>query len=882
MPEYSVEDLIRKEADSAGVPAELALAVAEQESGFNPTAKSPKGALGTMQLMPNTAKIYNMDPNDPVQNIRGGVLHLRSLLDSHQGDLNKVLAAYNSGRTDNLPPETQAYVPGVLGRMTKFGGQKPAQPAQVGAPPPTPPAPRETPYVDEGASGTHSLLSSAVAGLNPWRAEGRRNLAGTAGALLAGAATGGLGTVPGLLAAGARFAIPVAGAALGGAAAETGEQAVGNAPPDPSRVRNAAIEQGLGEAGGAAVAWPLKAIGSRLARSWVGKATVEKFGQTLTDASAAMENIRTATSKALTKQTVTAATEKAGKEMSIDASKAKLGSQLASLPGGPPPAAVGKQVNAVIQGPAKSVLEQAGNRVEETALDGPMVSLKAVREKIAKVGEQMRRPGVGAAPPETAYITEQHRALMSPDDLKLLQQVEDNHPVKGILGELDKLGDEIPFAEAHRIKRLLDETVNWESPAKKIVQQATKGVRQELRAAMSGHLPYDEATKAYQDLVPLFRKGIAPRLKKQIAENPEVLVNSISPKKVTQVQMIKDLLLDTAGQADPSGWTPVTRITKAGLPFNSDKATTWMVPKAVSDAEAKQLQDLYGGNVTRGFVRKDLIDLNKNMSDETGQTIVEVPTNKLLGGGFRTDAPVGVGAKQEGQAAWNALRSEWTANNLINGPVEGLGKRLAKIPPEFRSVFYDDATGQQVLKGLEDIAGAYDQAIQSGRITLKSHSLGSTIERANITEAGRKALEPHQALTQQTRQDMQEFGKSSLSKRHSMEGLLTDAVRAVTMSPASGFQNVAAFRILFQGPKTKDLIRWAAYSGNSEKFVSVLTSPYPGTALAALAKTPGFLDILHDKEEGLQTPQPEAPPVRAQGPAPARQQLGGPPPAVPR
>lgn len=771
MPDISVEDLVRQEADAAGVPPELALAVAEQESGFNPTARSPKGALGTMQLMPGTAKIYNVDPTDPVQNIRGGVLHLRSLLDTHQGDLTKVLAAYNSGRTDRLPAETQAYVPGVLGRMPKFsqrtqqGPQQPAggppMPSRGGPPPSTTPPP--TRVATPPPAPEKSYFQMFTEGLDPRRPEGRRNLAGAAGAMGAAYLTGGMSTVPGIAAATLRIGAPIVGAMAGGATEEAGEQAVGNAPPSLSRIGNAAVEQGTSEVIGSAFLWPFKAVGRRLVAPGVGATVRDSINATVDTARDSISTLQKTIDTAV-----------AGAELKTQAGVAKAGQQLAQVPGGPPPATVGRQVNKVIQGPAKSVLEQTGDQVEAAAQSGPMVSLKGVRDKIAKVSAQMRRPGTGGPPPETAYLTEQHRALMSPADLALLKQVEDTHPIKGILGELDTLGDEIPFAEAHRIKRLLDETVNWDSPAKKIVQQATKGVRQELRAAMAGHGPYDQATAAYQNLVPLFRKGLAPALKKQIVENPELIVNRITPNRPTQVQIVKDLLLDTAKQG---------------------------------------------------------------------------------GGG------------PEGQAAWNALRSEWTFRNVVKGDVTKLGARLDKLPEDFRQVFYDDQAGQQVLGNLQQIAKAYEDAVQTGKIAVDS-----------IKRSGAAQIEGQETIIAGAKKEAREFAGSSIGKLHRFENVATDAIRAAILTPTSAFQNVALLRLVVHGPKVPELIRYAAYSkGGTQALVKVLTSPAPGMALADLMRMPGLIDYLNDEP----TTPPPAAPIRGQGPGPAGpQRVGAPPPAV--
>ena len=119
MPDVTVQDLIRQEAQKAGVPASLALAIAEQESGFNPTVLGPKlpsgeQAIGTFQVLPSTAKARGFDPNDPVQNIRGGVGYIRELLDQHDGDLDAVLKSYGGVKTDT------EYVPGVVKRLPKF------------------------------------------------------------------------------------------------------------------------------------------------------------------------------------------------------------------------------------------------------------------------------------------------------------------------------------------------------------------------------------------------------------------------------------------------------------------------------------------------------------------------------------------------------------------------------------------------------------------------------------------------------------------------------------------------------------------------------------------------------------------------------------------
>jgi hypothetical protein len=120
------DDVIDERAAAHGVRPELVRAVIQVESAFNPRARSSKGAMGLMQLMPSTAADLGVtNPYDPEQNIRGGVAYLRSLLDQFDGNEELALAAYNAGPGavtrygSKVPPyrETREYVQKV-GRRT--------------------------------------------------------------------------------------------------------------------------------------------------------------------------------------------------------------------------------------------------------------------------------------------------------------------------------------------------------------------------------------------------------------------------------------------------------------------------------------------------------------------------------------------------------------------------------------------------------------------------------------------------------------------------------------------------------------------------------------------------------------------------------------------
>ncbi|MFL5374406.1 MAG: lytic transglycosylase domain-containing protein [Myxococcales bacterium] len=132
---------IERAAAMYNIPAELIRAVIAAESAGDTSAISHRGAIGLMQLMPQTAgQMYVVDPVDPAQNILGGTRYLRHLANQFAGDMMLVVAAYNAGpeavrKYRGVPPyeETRQYVKKVLGYYAELKrvGAKPT-PASVG------------------------------------------------------------------------------------------------------------------------------------------------------------------------------------------------------------------------------------------------------------------------------------------------------------------------------------------------------------------------------------------------------------------------------------------------------------------------------------------------------------------------------------------------------------------------------------------------------------------------------------------------------------------------------------------------------------------------------------------------------------------------------
>jgi cell wall-associated NlpC family hydrolase len=120
---------VKQASSKYGVPADLLAAQIGAESGWNPSARSPAGAVGISQFMPGTAKGYGIDPTNPLQSIDAQGKMMGSLLKSYTGDVPKALAAYNAGagavkKYGGVPPfkETQNYIKTIQDTRSRYPG----------------------------------------------------------------------------------------------------------------------------------------------------------------------------------------------------------------------------------------------------------------------------------------------------------------------------------------------------------------------------------------------------------------------------------------------------------------------------------------------------------------------------------------------------------------------------------------------------------------------------------------------------------------------------------------------------------------------------------------------------------------------------------------
>jgi soluble lytic murein transglycosylase-like protein len=121
------DPIVQACARQFNVPADLIHSIIRAESAYDSGAVSPKGAVGLMQLMPETATQYGVSNLfDPSDNIKGGVKYLKDMIKLFNGDTAKVLAAYNAGQEalkkfNGIPPyaETREYIRRVMATYSK-------------------------------------------------------------------------------------------------------------------------------------------------------------------------------------------------------------------------------------------------------------------------------------------------------------------------------------------------------------------------------------------------------------------------------------------------------------------------------------------------------------------------------------------------------------------------------------------------------------------------------------------------------------------------------------------------------------------------------------------------------------------------------------------
>ena len=865
------DDIIRAEAKGARVPPELALAIADTESGFDPAAISPKGARGIFQLMPETAKELGVDPDDPVQNIRGGLKYFRQQLDAHGGNVEKALQSYNWGPTNvagggTPPAETQQYVSKILSRLGGVTAANVTKPAPVtlkdmtqniAKPPPGASGSRGGPIATPPPAEP-GFLQSVAESMDPRTRTGRRNIAGGVGDIVGTAVGAAAGVAAAPATGGASLAVApatggVIGSAAGGMLAEGVERYLGTAPPDSSLV-SAGAEQGAYAIGGRIVAWPIRAVGKRLMASRVGRFATESFDDLLTGARDALSTAREAARNAVQQATdvkdmaVSAAKTKASelvggtRRAAAEATEAATGrakagtesisSRYAKIATAPPtvtPRVAGERAQQVIAGPARQAREEVGQMVEQAAESGPPVDIKALKAEAQRIlGEEIR-------PPQAAFP-------------------------KGA-AEVDPAVQELADLAA----KFPPEKMATMLPSQQVQAQAI----------------HDALAKAQEDQAATLLKHPAMAVLGRILAADDTV-----PFKAAH--LFKRELDDAIGTAwDKSVRNRVTNITKT-IRGTLREALGVHEPYNQATAAYQSIAPLYNKGIAPKL-RAAAID-----SPESIIRLIKPndPTKLSMLRDLLLAQPAKVGKEKEGQFAWDSVRSAWTDENLIKGPIEKIDDRIAKLAPEFLDIMYGDAPGQTVLTNLKAISAAFKQAEEMGAASVRevgevargsvaaAREMGqAAVSAAQATgkqnvraekQAGRQLIGQHIDALGDIRREAKRFVRSSLVRARD-EDLISDALRAGGLGIGSiwGAQSIA--RLILRGPKSRDLIYFASHAPESTQLlVRALTGPESGLAMAELLRLTGLGEMI---VEGVGTPPP---PPRAQGAGPnARRDTSG-------
>lgn len=590
------EEIISAFAKKHKVAPALALAVARRESGMNPNAVGDLGkAIGTFQLHAGAAKDVGLTPADrldPMKNIEGGVQYLRQLSDRYGGDINKTLMAYNGGMgnvdNDTVSPQAQAYAAEVIAELSR--GMRPST-TPAGAP--TGPrggrsagaGPGPSPALIKGTMGTPGgFVRELAEPFDPRTPEGRVNLASTAGSVAGSMLTRGLPV--GTLATRALQVLgPAVGAGMAGAT-EAGVERTIAPSPDAASPLSVGMTQAGYELGGQAFLWPIRRfVRTMIAPRLAGKTAealkteagvVRQRGRDLIDLTKQQTEEATAAARDIGAAQVrgvksTGAARLSQLELDNSAQLREITKQYDNLLAHPPSTlGAGTVVRQVLEGPSKRALDIAGRRVAEAAEKGPMIDLAPVKAALSEMAaatrpaaifgaEATEQPGIGflrnlqashhgtAAAATMTARPEEHAILNQKIAQALGIPVERMDPrLPGLLGRIQSAEGPITFADAHKIKMLLDEAVNWDRTAKRHLERITKGLRQTLREQMADFQPYNDATAAYQAVVPLYRRGIGRQIITAARDNPSRVVRLLKGNDPAGALALRQLLVDQA------------------------------------------------------------------------------------------------------------------------------------------------------------------------------------------------------------------------------------------------------------------------------------------------------------------------------------------------
>ncbi len=476
------------------------------------------------------------------------------------------------------------------------------------------------------------------------------------------------------------------------------------------------------------------------------------------------------------------------------------------------------------KGAAQVALDIAGKKVAEAAKTGPAVTLAPLQEALEKMRGATYPDGLLGAPAgavgdatiaaRPAGMPAANKALTVAEFSKHLAETQASITEAAIKGEtvsqLPKvLGliqrapvDAISFADAHKLKGLLDETVSWDRTAKRKLEGITKGIRIALRESMRGNQAYDQATAAYAQLIPLYKEGIGKQIIKYAQTDPDKLLGLFKPKDAIRAESAKKLIIEQAA---------------AG----GDAAAGQQAWDAVRSAFTYR-------NLIAGGVDK--------MGDRVHTLVTQYPqfAKTMYGDEAGQQVLTNIDTLAKSIAEAKALAESGTAAAKAAG--------VDMVESTTRSVKAAKAMDltdiSLVKKSVEDKAAeaVADVKAAGAARTRGIEAQGQSAER----EVARLAKEANEAVREKTAR----FKASSLASTRDLAEQGADAVGALA-GRMRWFQIRAGLRLM-NGASAADIAEWSTYSSeNTQRMAKLLKGQLPDRAVALLMRD--LAPILNNK-----------------------------------
>lgn len=481
-------------------------------------------------------------------------------------------------------------------------------------------------------------------------------------------------------------------------------------------------------------------------------------------------------------------------------------------------------------GPAKRALDIVGKNVEEAAQAGEPIAVQPIKDALNEMAGAARPRAIFSAKPDEAtknigFLQNvkvgprevrklAQSSMWRPDSPEFQQQlvaaakrqhgidlspkalgVPENHPLPGILGQILDVADErITFADAHALKKLLDEAVNWDVSAKRHLTRLTKGIRVALRGAMrdSGNEAYEAATAQYAKLAGLYGKGVGRRLIKAAADNPDAVARMLNVKNPQAAQTLRSILID----------------------------------QAAAGGDAKVGQEAW--NAVRGNFTYDHII--KGPADKLGQRLHEVVENNPEFA--RTVYGDEAGARvlsniDQISTAYDAALTQ--SKTLIEG-TKSAGKSTVEAVKERARAGLEEATevGSRAKEFMTTQGRAATGAVR--RDVKAQTRQAQSAQDAAIAGAKAPLTDINRETTRLMRSSIAPYASHRM-----MESDAADALRVIGLGPGTIWAYLSMVRLL-KSPKAADIIEWAALSDKKTQILTgILKTSLPDrTASAAM------------------------------------------------